>query len=60
MAKRTGKADMAKENAPVKMPNRRFIQKTKRHRFCLDSHILKIKGKGRGRKRWEGEKGKKM
>ena len=53
MAKRTGKADMAKENAPVKMPNRRFIQKTKRHRFCLDSHILKRKGKGRGRKRWE-------
>lgn len=58
MAKRTGKADMAKDNASVKMPNRRFIQKTKRHGFCLDSHILKRKGKGRERKGWEGEKGK--
>lgn len=47
MAKRTGKADMAKENAPVKMPNRRFIQKTKRHGFCLDSHILKREREGK-------------
>lgn len=57
MAKRTGKADMAQDNASVKMPNSRFTQKTKRHGFYLHSYILKRKGKGRERKGWEGEKG---
>ena len=34
------------------------FRRQKRHGFCLDSHILKRKGKGRERKGWEGEKGK--
>lgn len=41
MAKRAGKADTAQDNASVKMPNRRFTQKTKRHGLCLHSYILK-------------------
>lgn len=50
VAKRTSKADMAKENVSVKIPKGRFIQKTKRQGICLDSHIFKRKEKGRGGK----------
>ena len=51
MAKRTGKADMAKNNASVKMPNRRFIQKTKKARILFRQSYFEKKREREGKER---------